>query len=165
MRVTPPRIYLSLGSNIGDRLANLRDAIAALPGAGVSVRKISSIYETEPVDLLEQPWFLNCALEAETSLEPQALLHALRAIESRIGRTKAVPKGPRIIDLDILFYADKIIATSELQVPHPRLSQRRFVLLPLAEIAPTLNDPISGATVQALLQQTKDRSTVRIFSK
>ena len=93
--MTPPRIYLSLGSNIGDRLANLRDAIAALPGAGVSVRKISSIYETEPVDLLEQPWFLNCALEAETSLEPQALLHALRAIDQQLGNPQGHPeRGP-----------------------------------------------------------------------
>src|SRR5256885_1592748 len=98
LRVTPPRIYLSLGSNVGDRLANLRAAIAALPGAGVSVRKVSSIYETEPVDLLEQPWFLNCAVEAETNLEPLALLHALRAIEYSMGSKKLIAKGPRIID-------------------------------------------------------------------
>jgi len=158
--VTPPRIYLSLGSNVGDRLANLRAAIAALPGAGVSVRKISSIYETEPVDLIEQPWFLNCVVEAETNLQPLALLHALRAIEYSMGSKKLVAKGPRIIDLDILLYAEQVIDTPELQIPHPRLSQRRFVLVPLAEIAPTLNDPVSGATVQILLQQTQDRSTV-----
>ena len=106
--VTPPRIYLSLGSNVGDRLANLRAAIAALPGAGVSVRKISSIYETEPVDLIEQPWFLNCVVEAETNLQPLALLHALRAIEYSMGSKKLVAKGPRIIDLDILLYAEQV---------------------------------------------------------
>jgi 2-amino-4-hydroxy-6-hydroxymethyldihydropteridine diphosphokinase len=152
-----------LGSNVGDRLANLRAAIADLPAAGIIVRKISSIYETEPVDFLEQPWFLNCAVEAETSLQPLALLRAVRSIESRMGSKKPIPKGPRVIDLDILFYADQIIDTPELQVPHPRLSQRRFVLVPLAEIAPTLRHPSAGLTVSQMLERAPDRSFVRKF--
>jgi len=161
--MTPPRIYLSLGSNVGHRLANLRAAIAALPDAGVIVRKISSIYETQPVDFLDQPWFLNCVVEAETILQPLTLLRALRAIESRLGSKKLVPKGPRLIDLDILFYADQVIDTTELQIPHPRLAHRRFVLVPLAEVASTLNHPISGATVQSMLEQTRDPGIVRKF--
>ena len=161
----PPKIYLSLGSNLGDRLGNLRAAIAALPDAGVRVHKISSIYETEPVDFVEQPWFLNCVLEGESNHLPLDLLHALQTIELRMGREKKVPKGPRLIDLDILFYADQVIDTPELQIPHPRIAQRRFVLLPLAEIAPTFRHPASGRTVTAMLGQTPDRSAVRRFSE
>src|SRR5580704_2417052 len=101
-------IYLSLGSNLGDRAANLERAIAALPDAGVRVLRRSSLYETEPVDFLAQPWFLNCVIEAETSLQPRQLLRALQGIESLLGSEKLVPQGPRIIDLDILFYGDGV---------------------------------------------------------
>jgi 2-amino-4-hydroxy-6-hydroxymethyldihydropteridine diphosphokinase len=161
----PPKIYLSLGSNLGDRLANLRSAIAGLPASGVTVRKVSSIYETEPVDFRDQPWFLNCVLEAESHDSPLNLLHLLQAIESRMGRKKETPKGPRLIDLDILFYADQLIDTPELQIPHPRIAQRRFVLVPLAEIAPTFRHPASGMSVTEMLAQTPDRSAVRRFSE
>lgn len=155
-------IYLSLGSNLGDRLANLRAAIAALGTPGVLVKKVSAIYETEPVDYLAQSWFLNCVVEAETTLEPLALLHALHAVESQMGSKKEFPKGPRLIDLDILLYGVQTIATAELQVPHPRLHLRRFVLVPLAEIAPGLTHPSwNGAAVSQLLAQTPDSSVVK----
>jgi len=130
------RVYLSLGSNVGDRAKNLRAAIEELPHAGVAVTKVSSFYETEPVDLREQPWFLNCVLEAETHFEAIMLLRALREIETKMGSKKLVAKGPRLLDMDILLYGDETIDAPELQVPHPRMHLRRFVLVPLAEIAP-----------------------------
>jgi 2-amino-4-hydroxy-6-hydroxymethyldihydropteridine diphosphokinase len=157
----PLTIYLSLGSNVGDRAKNLRQAISALPAAGVQVRRISSIYETEPVDYLDQSWFLNCVVEGETTLSPIPLLRALRDIESRMGSKKLIPKGPRLIDIDILLYGDKTIDTPELRVPHPRMHLRRFVLVPLAEIAPDLHHPSWPATAQQLLATTPDRSEVK----
>src|SRR5438046_10594665 len=115
------RVYLSLGSNVGDRAKNLRGAIEELPHAGVAVKKVSSFYETEPVDLREQPWFLNCVVQGETEAPAPDLLRALRGIESQMGSEKLVPKGPRLIDLDILLYGDDTIDTRALQVPHPRM--------------------------------------------
>jgi 2-amino-4-hydroxy-6-hydroxymethyldihydropteridine diphosphokinase len=156
-----PTVYLSLGSNVGDREANLRAAIAALSPAGVRLTQVSSIYETEPVDYLDQPWFLNCVLEAETELAPQALLQALRSIESQLGNKKEFAKGPRKIDLDILLYGDETIAAPDLQVPHPRMLQRRFVLTPLAEIAPTLKHPAWETTAAVFLERLADPSQVR----
>ena len=154
-------VYLSLGSNVGDRAKNLQDAIEALAGAGAEVIRISSIYETEPVDLREQPWFLNCVAEANTNLAPLELLLALRTIETRMGSKKLVPKGPRLIDMDILLYGDETVDTPELQIPHPRMSLRRFVLVPLAEIAPQSRHPISGLTVAEMLASSPDKSAVR----
>jgi 2-amino-4-hydroxy-6-hydroxymethyldihydropteridine diphosphokinase len=156
-------VYLSLGSNIGDRSRNLQEAIAALGKSGVQVLRVSSVYETEPVDYLDQPWFLNCALEADTELPPLDLLRALRQIESQMGSTKPIAKGPRLIDLDILLYDNEIIDTPELQVPHPRMHLRRFVLQPLAEIAPNLLHPVSHLRISALLAATPDKSSVRKF--
>jgi 2-amino-4-hydroxy-6-hydroxymethyldihydropteridine diphosphokinase len=155
------KIYLSLGSNVGDREANLRAAIAALAGTGVRVRRVSSLYETEPVDFLEQPWFLNCVVEGETELEPLALLRELRQIEALMGSKKLIAKGPRLIDMDILLYGQETIDTPELQVPHPRMTERRFVLVPLAEIAPELQHPSWSGTLAHLLACTTDRSEVR----
>lgn len=154
-------VYLSFGSNLSDREKNLRTAIAALVGAKVHVTRVSSFYETEPVDLREQPWFLNCVVQAETEVSPLDLLHALRAIESRMGSKKLVPKGPRLIDLDILLYGDETIDTPELQVPHPRMLQRKFVLIPLAEIAPDLAHPAWTKTVSELANELADQSEVR----
>jgi 2-amino-4-hydroxy-6-hydroxymethyldihydropteridine diphosphokinase len=154
-------IFLSLGSNLGDRAANLRAAIAALDGAGVRVRRVSSLYETEPVDFLEQPWFLNCVLEGETDAPVQTLLKELRRIEARIGSKKLAAKGPRLLDMDILLYGDETVDTPELQVPHPRMTERRFVLEPLAEIAPGLQHPSWSGTVSDLLARRQDRSEVR----
>jgi 2-amino-4-hydroxy-6-hydroxymethyldihydropteridine diphosphokinase len=157
----PTRVYLSLGSNVGEREANLRVAIAALAGVGVRVRRVSAIYETEPVDYLEQGWFLNCVVEGETELEALELLGALRGIEGRMGSKKAFAKGPRLIDMDILLYGDQIVDMAELQVPHPRMLLRRFVLVPLAEIAPGLRHPLWGGSVEEMLAETSDRSAVR----
>src|SRR5260370_13219564 len=143
-------VYLWVGSNIGDREETLRAAIDELPPAGVAVTRVSSFYETEPVDLLEQPWFLNCVVEAETHFDPFMLLRTLREIEMKMGSKKLVAKGPRLIDMDILLYGQETIDTPELQVPHPRMHLRRFVLVPLAEIAPTLEHPAWATTVSAL---------------
>jgi 2-amino-4-hydroxy-6-hydroxymethyldihydropteridine diphosphokinase len=160
----PTRVYLSLGSNLGEREANLRAAIAALAGVGVRVGRVSSIYETEPVDYLEQEWFLNCVVEAETELPALELLRALRGIEARMGSRKLIAKGPRLIDMDILLYRAETIDNAELQVPHPRMHLRRFVLEPLAEVAPGLRHPSWDVAVEEMLAETPDRSHVRRFT-
>ena len=159
--MTEKTMYLSLGSNVGDREANLRAAIAALPAVGVRVTQVSAYYETEPVDYLEQEWFLNCVVEGETEVAAEELLRALREIETRMGSKKLVAKGPRLIDMDILLYGAETIATPELQVPHPRMHLRRFVLVPLAEIAAEARHPTLKKAAKELLEETKDRSAVR----
>jgi 2-amino-4-hydroxy-6-hydroxymethyldihydropteridine diphosphokinase len=159
--MSPTRIYLSLGSNLGERTANLRTAIAELASAKTTVSKVSSFYETEPVDYREQPWFLNCVVEGQTDLEPWELLGALRQIETRMGSKKEFSKGPRLLDIDILLYGEEVIATPELQVPHPRMLARKFVLGPLAEIAPSLKHPSWPGTARELLLATPDPSEIR----
>jgi len=154
-------VYLALGSNVGNREENLREAERRLRQLAITVKHASSIYETAPVDYLEQPWFLNSVLEAETDLPPQELLHRMREIESAMGGQKPFAKGPRLIDLDILLYGDETIASPDLQIPHPRMLERRFVLVPLAEIAPAYRHPSWQDTVAELLQKTPDRSEVR----
>ena len=144
-------VYLSLGSNLGDREEHLRQAIERLDRAGARVVRRSSIYETEPRDLRDQPWFLNLVVESETALFPLQLLSAIQKIERELGRQRITPKGPRTIDIDILLYGNFTIRTNVLEVPHPRLSQRRFVLEPLAELAPSLRHPVSHKTIRDLL--------------
>ncbi len=156
-------IYLSLGSNLGDRAANLERAVAALPGIGVPVLRRSLLYETEPVDFLEQPWFLNCAVEAETDMPPVELLDALQGIERHMGSKKLIARGPRIIDLDVLLYGGEIVRTAQVEIPHPRMAARRFVLVPLAELSPALCHPILQVTIAQLLAGTRDKSTVRVW--
>ncbi len=156
----PGVVFLSLGSNVGDRQENLRAAIAALPGAGVDVKRVSSIYETEPVDLLEQPWFLNCVVKGETTVPAVELLRALREIERRMGSKKLIARGPRLIDIDILLYGQQTIDAQELQVPHPRMHLRRFVLVPLVELAPEVKHPSWSATAAELLDASQDKSLV-----
>jgi 2-amino-4-hydroxy-6-hydroxymethyldihydropteridine diphosphokinase len=156
-------VYIALGTNIGEREENLRAALQHLPEVGVRVRRVSSVYETEPLDYLDQDWFLNAALEGATELDALDLLRALRVIETQMGSRKTVPKGPRLIDLDVLLYGNDTLDTPELQVPHPRMLERRFVLVPLAEIAPTLRHPSWPAGVTQLLAGTRDRSAVKKF--
>jgi 2-amino-4-hydroxy-6-hydroxymethyldihydropteridine diphosphokinase len=156
--------YLALGTNIGERERNLHEAMRLIGESGVQIAKISSIYETEPVDYLDQPWFLNAVVEARTDLPAQQLLAALRRIESQMGSKKAFAKGPRLIDLDILLYGDEAIATPDLQVPHPRMLQRNFVLVPLAEIAPELCHPSWPGRASELLSRSLDLSVVRKFA-
>src|SRR5580700_8620736 len=137
-------VYLSLGSNVGDRVANLCAGIAALAGAGVRMTCLSGFYETEPVDYLEQAWFLNCVVEGMTKVAPVELLRKLREIETQLGSKKMVAKGPRLLDMDILLYGAEVIDTTELQVPHPRMHLRKFVLAPLVEIAAEVVHPKLG---------------------
>jgi 2-amino-4-hydroxy-6-hydroxymethyldihydropteridine diphosphokinase len=143
--------YLSLGSNIEDREANLREAIIKLGELG-KVKSVSSLYETEPVEFIEQPWFLNCAVELETELAPPHLLNAMLGIEQGMGRRRIQPKGPRLIDVDILLFGDAVINEPSLTIPHPAMHERRFVLEPLAEIAPEALHPTLKKTVQELVQ-------------
>src|ERR1017187_10174720 len=133
MAEAPVMAYLSLGSNVGDRLGNLRQACTQLDSEGISLRRLSSIYETEPVDYLEQDWFLNCVAEIETGLRPLALLDRLQQIEAHLGRRRERPKGPRTLDIDILLYWDYTLTSERLLLPHPGMLQRRFVLEPLCE--------------------------------
>lgn len=153
-------IYLSLGSNIGDRAAHIARAVEALAAAGVRITRQSSLYATEPVDFRTQSWFLNCCVEAETELMPRQLLHVLQEIERALGCRRLVRRGPRTIDIDILFYGSSCISSPDLEIPHPRMAARRFVLAPLAEIASTLRHPALGCTISRLLAATSDQGRV-----
>jgi 2-amino-4-hydroxy-6-hydroxymethyldihydropteridine diphosphokinase len=152
--------YLSLGSNVGDRSGQLHDAIARLAAAG-RVAAISSFYETEPVEFTDQPWFLNCAVALETLMPPPELMKTLLAIEQAMGRRRTQKKGPRTIDIDILLYGNEIVDSPDLTIPHPAMQERRFVLQPLAEIAPEAGHPALQKTVRELLAELPSGQAVR----
>jgi len=153
-------VYIALGSNIGDRAAMLARGIDALNAAGVHVLRQSSLYASEPVDAPPQAWFLNAVVEAETALMPRQLLRTLMAIEHALGRRRSIALGPRTLDLDILFYGTSVIRAPDLEVPHPRMERRRFVLAPLAELAPGLRHPVSHKMVSEMLAEAPDAGHV-----
>lgn len=153
-------VYLSLGSNLGDRAAHLRRALEELAAAGLKVVRVSPFYRTEPVDYRPQPWFINVVAEIRTDLLPLRLLSVLRRIEFKLGRRRAVVKGPRTIDLDILFYNNAVVRSAALTIPHGRLAERKFVLVPLNDLAPGLRHPVTHRTVTEMLSEVPDRSQV-----
>jgi len=158
------RIYLALGSNLGDREAHLREAVELLAGSRIRVLRASPIYETAPVEMTAQPWFLNQVIEAETDLFPRQLLTRTAKIEHQLGRARTIPKGPRTLDIDILLYANVVIRTTALEIPHPRMAERRFVLAPLADLAPDLRHPVTRLTVREMLAAAPPQSVRLLHS-
>ncbi len=156
-------VYLSLGSNLGNRKANLLNAISLLSGIS-TVRKLSPIYKTAPVGFEKQPDFLNIACLVSTTYEPQGFLKEIKVIEKKLGREKTLKNGPRLIDIDIIFWGNEVIKTKNLQVPHPRAHQREFVLRPLSRIAPSFVHPLLHKSVSSLLASLEPQG-VRYFSK
>jgi 2-amino-4-hydroxy-6-hydroxymethyldihydropteridine diphosphokinase len=158
------RAYIGVGSNLGDRLAHCAVAVEALAGLDrTRVVGCSPWYETEPVGDVAQSWFVNGAVEVETALDPRELLSACLAIERTRGRERRIPNGPRTLDLDLLLYADQVSDEVNLTLPHPRLMQRAFVLIPLADIAPQVVHPQAGVTIAALRAQVSIRPAVRPY--
>ena len=153
-------VYLSLGSNLGDRAAHLAQAIARMAVAG-TVERVSAFYETQPVDVPDQPWFLNCVLALETEKSPDDLLRFILSIESDMGRVRTRRRGPRTIDIDIVLFGERIVDEPGLKIPHPAMHQRRFVLEPLVEIAPQVCHPTLGKSVRELLAELPESPVVR----
>ena len=152
--------FLSLGSNLGEKAENLWRARKELTRRGLCIQKTSSLYRTEPVDYLDQDWFLNQGLQASTDLVPDQLLDCCLQVETNLGRERRIAKGPRLIDIDILLYDETIFKSAGLEIPHPRMHLRRFVLEPLAAIAPSAFHPSLKKTVSALLRDCQDPSLV-----
>ena len=161
----PITAYVSLGSNLGDRAGNLLLGIRGILSAGHEVTRLSQIYETEPMETFPQPNFLNMVAELKVAsgLEPGELLEQLLEIEQLLGRTRDSIKGPRTIDLDLLLYGNQVIDNQRLTLPHPQLHRRRFVIVPLAELCPSLEHPVIHRTIAELLEETSDRSEVKLW--
>ncbi|HXM22819.1 MAG TPA: 2-amino-4-hydroxy-6-hydroxymethyldihydropteridine diphosphokinase [Terriglobales bacterium] len=157
-------VYLSLGSNVGDREGNLNTAVDRLRALG-EVVAVSSFYETEPLEFTAQPWFLNCAVKLDTEKTPKQLLAGILEIEQQLGRRRGQQKGPRTIDLDILLFGDSIVEDRGLKIPHPATHERRFVLEPLAEIAPDARHPVFKQTIRQLRDALPPGQAVRKMSK
>jgi 2-amino-4-hydroxy-6-hydroxymethyldihydropteridine diphosphokinase len=153
-------VYLSLGSNLGDRAANLHAAIAQLEVAG-RLLALSAIYETQPVDVPNQPWFLNCVAAIETDKTPRELLKMVLGVEAAMGRLRMTDKGARIIDIDVVLFGDRVVNEPGLKIPHPAMQRRRFVLEPLVEIAPEARHPELGKTASEFLAELPSGQTVR----
>ena len=156
--------YLSLGSNLGNREDYLASALRLLEDSRLRVLRLSDIYETEPREVTDQPWFLNLVTEVETDLAPEELLERAARVEAGLGRRRLGVKGPRTIDIDILLYGDLVLDTAELTIPHPRMARRRFVLEPLMELAPKLLHPVLGRTIRELAAGVGDQ-VVRQYSR
>ena len=156
-------VYLGLGTNLGDRIANLKAAVDALARVG-EVDALSRVYETAPLYVTDQPPFLNMAVRARTDLAPHDLLARLKGMEDELGRVASVRYGPRLIDLDILLYGDAVVNSEVLVVPHPRLPERRFALAPLADVAATVVHPQAGRTVAQLLSELPGDDDVRVVA-
>lgn len=150
--MTNKTVFLSLGSNIGDRMGNLEAALARLAGPRLRVVRTSPAYETEPVEFTAQRWFVNLVAEVETELFPMQLLSYTGSVERALGRVRGAPKGPRTIDIDILFYGRCVVHSQRLEIPHPGIAARRFVLAPLADLAPDLRHPVTRKTVREMLE-------------
>ena len=157
-------VYLGLGSNLGDKAAQCLRALKEISASTHNhIKAVSSFYKTEPIGYRDQDWFINCVAEVSTTLQPRPLHTFLQGIEKRMGRKKTVPMGPRIIDLDILFYGNEVVDEADLIIPHPRLHERGFVLVPLAELSPDLLHPIFKKTVGDLLKQS-DKKGVELYA-
>jgi 2-amino-4-hydroxy-6-hydroxymethyldihydropteridine diphosphokinase len=156
------RVYIALGSNLGNREEYLRSGLRGLADRHVKISRTAALYSSAPRDVIEQPWFLNTVIEADTQLGPEELLAACLEVErdnNRI-RDSRISKGPRTLDIDIIFYGTEILRTPILTIPHPRFAARRFVLIPLAEIAPNFVDPVSGRSISDLLEGCSDEGEV-----
>ncbi|MGQ9675303.1 MAG: 2-amino-4-hydroxy-6-hydroxymethyldihydropteridine diphosphokinase [Chloroflexota bacterium] len=158
------RVVLGLGSNLGNRVDNLQRALTELQRF-VNVEQVSSLYESEPVGLRDQPWFLNAVCVATTDLAPETLLEVAKEIERKLGRRGVIRFGPRPIDVDILFYNGRVIDSPSLQVPHPRMIERAFVLVPLTEILPEIVHPVIGQTAAELLADLQEPEEVRLYRR
>ena len=152
--------YLGFGSNVGDKERNIRNAYALIMGQDIAVCETSGLYKTEPVGIVNQDWFLNSAARVETERSPWSLWEALLAVEESLGRVRTMKWGPRVIDVDILFYEDRIVEDRTLVIPHPHLHERGFVLIPLCEIAPQLSHPRLRRTITQLMASVKDGARV-----
>ncbi len=151
------RFFLGLGSNLGDRASYLERALSALKATDLRITRVSPVYETAPVGLVDQPAFLNAVAEGETALSPERLLRRCNLIEHALKRQRDIPNGPRTVDIDILLYGETILHSDELELPHPRYRERRFVLQPMADLEPGLRDPVSQRTAKEMLADTTDQ--------